>query len=41
MAVGGGEGYKRGRGGLYPCGLISGIKKMFRNDEIRRICETN
>ena len=28
--------YKRG-GGLYPGGHISGIKKMFRNDEIRRI----
>ena len=24
-------------GGLYPGGLISGIKKMFRNDKIKRI----
>ena len=29
--------YKRGGGGLYPGGLISGIKKMLRNDELRRI----
>ena len=30
--------YKRvGGGGLYPDGLVSGIKKMFRNDEIKRI----
>ena len=28
--------YKWG-GGLYPGGLISGIKKMFGNDEIKRI----
>ena len=28
--------YKRG-GGLYPGGLISGIKKMFGNDQIKRI----
>ena len=27
----------RGEGGLYPGGLISGIKKMFRNDDIKRI----
>ena len=40
MAVGGGGEAING-GGVYPCGLISGIKKMFRNDEIRRICETN
>ena len=26
-----------GGGGLYPGGLISGIKKMFGNDEIKRI----
>ena len=32
--------YKRG-GGLYPGGLISGIKKMFGKDEIKRIQETN
>ena len=31
--------YKRGGGGLYPGGLISGIKKMFRNDEIKRRSE--
>ena len=29
--------YKRGGGGLYPGGLISGIKKMFGTDEIKRI----
>ena len=31
--------YKRGGGGggLYPGGLINGIKKMLRNDELRRI----
>ena len=31
--------YKRGGGGgdLYLGGLISGIKKMFRNDEIKHI----
>ena len=31
--------YKRGEegGGLYPGGLISGIKIMFRNDEIKFI----
>ena len=31
--------YKRegGGGGLYPGVLISGIKKMFRNDEIKSI----
>ena len=33
--------YERGGGGLYPGGLISGIEKMFRNDERKRICETN
>ena len=27
--------YKWGGGGLYPGGLISGIKKMFGNDEIK------
>ena len=26
-----------GGGGLYPGGLISRTKKMFRNDEIKRI----
>ena len=26
-----------GGGGLYPRGLISGIKKMFLNDEIKHI----
>ena len=26
-----------GGGGLYPGGLISGIKKMFGNDKIKRI----
>ena len=30
-----------GGGGLYPGGLISGIKKMFGNNEIKRIRETN
>ena len=28
-------------GGLYLGGLISGIKKMFRTDEIKRISEMN
>ena len=32
-----GRAYKRGGGGVYPGGLISGIKKMFGNDEIKRI----
>ena len=27
--------------GLHPGGLISGIKKMFGNDEIKRIRDTN
>ena len=33
----GGFGWAYKRGGLYPGGLISGIKKMFWNDEIKRI----
>ena len=32
LTTGGGE-----SGGLYPGGLISGMEKMFRNDEIKRI----
>ena len=30
-----------GGGGLYPGGLLSRIKETFRNDEIKRIRETN
>ena len=32
-----GFGWAYKRGVLYPGGLISGIKRMFRNDEIKRI----